>query len=53
MVDKSKVMDGLRRCAEEGGHECECDGTCPYGEDGCVNALIRDALELLEGEADG
>lgn len=47
MADLKKVLEGTRRCPM-----CRirylCNG-CPYREyDGCVNALIEDAHEILE-----
>ena len=46
MIDKKKVIKGLRRCSTQGG----CTG-CPYRKLAaakCSSTLKRDALELLK-----
>lgn len=43
-IDREKVIKGLKCCAES------CGGSiCPYFKySGCISALMKDALELLQ-----
>lgn len=48
MVDKEKVLAGLKSCADRTGALCR---TCPYDfihNDNCMGDMARDALELLK-----
>ena len=47
MVDRSKVLSGLKSCADSTGALCR---TCPYDfvhNENCMGDMARDALELL------
>ena len=48
MVDKEKVLVGLKSCADSTGALCR---TCPYDfvhNENCMGDMARDALELLK-----
>lgn len=47
MVDREKVLNGLRACADRTGALCR---TCPYDfrKEGCISDMAEDALELLK-----
>lgn len=49
MIDKEKVVDGLKRCllSEPGERNC---GLCPYLDSGCVSELGLDAIALLNNQ---
>ena len=48
MPDKEKVNKGLEVCTKPGTRGCFYDiKECPYDENGCRMALMRDALALL------
>ena len=50
MVDKEKVLAGLKSCADRTGALCR---TCPYDfihNENCMGDMARDALELLKDE---
>lgn len=54
MKMKDEVIAGLRCCLNE---DMSCRENCPYFKgdymlDGCVDDLLTDALELLEGNDD-
>lgn len=55
MADKRKVIEGLKRCKPAWFTTFNCrDEECPYNVyghecDGCVDHLIGDTLELLDG----
>lgn len=47
MVDREKVLAGLKSCADRTGALCR---TCPYDfvhNENCMGDMARDALELL------
>lgn len=56
MIDREKVINGLKICSEYGawhGIDCELSGAykdCPYRgcETGCVVTIAKDAIALLE-----
>ena len=48
MVDKEKVLAGLKSCADRTGALCR---TCPYDfvhNENCMGDMAQDALELLK-----
>lgn len=46
-MDKEKVVAGLRACIVSGSCKtCPYEGAAPL----CIRSLMRDALELVEGE---
>ena len=48
MVDREKVLSGLKSCADSTGALCR---TCPYDfvhNENCMGDMARDALELLK-----
>lgn len=48
MVDKEKVLVGLKSCADSTGALCR---TCPYDfvhNENCMGDMAQDALELLK-----
>ena len=48
MADRSKVLSGLKSCADSTGALCR---TCPYDfvhNENCMGDMARDALELLK-----
>ena len=48
MKNRNKVIQGLKVCIQN--DDLTCKGNCPYcGEDSCVDKVMADALELLEG----
>ncbi len=48
MIDREKVIQGLRCCTEISG-SCIGSDICPYLKcRGCLNTLMKDALELLQ-----
>ena len=52
MPDKEKVIKGLTVCTKPGTRGCFYDiKECPYDNNGCRMALMRDALALLKQEA--
>jgi hypothetical protein len=48
MIDREKVVKGLTVCTKPGTRGCFYDiKECPYDNNGCRMALMRDALVLL------
>ena len=48
-MDREKVIKGLEVCTKPGTRGCFYDmKECPYDENGCRMALMRDALALLK-----
>lgn len=48
MIDREKVLSGLKSCADRTGALCR---TCPYDfvhNENCMGDMARDALELLK-----
>lgn len=48
MVDREKVLSGLKSCADRTGALCR---TCPYDfvhNENCMGDMAQDALELLK-----
>jgi len=53
MIDREKVVKGLEVCTKPGTRGCFYDiKECPYDENGCRMALMRDALALLKERED-
>lgn len=49
LKNRNEVIRALKCCIEN--EDLPCEGNCPYsGEDGCVDKVMADALELLEGK---
>ena len=47
MKTRDEVVQALKCCVVK--EDDPCEGNCPYtGEDGCVDRVMADALELLE-----
>ena len=47
MIDKEKVLTGIKACADHTGALCR---TCPYDfrKESCISDMAEDALELLK-----
>ena len=49
MIERKKVIKGLTVCTKPGTRGCFYDiKECPYDNNGCRMALMRDALSLLK-----
>ena len=49
LIDREKVVKGLEVCTKPGTRGCFYDiKECPYDENGCRMALMRDALALMK-----
>lgn len=44
MVDVEKIKQLMKSCATDD----LCDEECPYHGKGCVDAMIRDAVDVIE-----
>lgn len=50
MIDREKVIKGLECCSEEEIDGCNFCELCPYHGVGCVDSVLKDALELLKAQ---
>jgi hypothetical protein len=52
MKDRNEVIRALKCCIKD--EDLPCEGNCPYsGEEGGVDKVMADALELLQVPGEG
>ena len=53
MKNRNEVIRALKCCVKN--EDLPCEGNCPYYREGgyCIDNVMADALELLQGQTEG